>query len=654
MRKVDTEIILRAPLFNHKFLCLLKLFKEKTTSSVRMYIAHGPLRCGKSCSKCDYLKLRLCAGCRLPRRNLCLVYQCIIGKTRIMGITLRCNTCPLASACVKSSRFTPPDVGAYFKLDLTIRSWDKKPTDIKLPRLIPEIPLEDPVKPRKDLGMDGVIVSISKIDSENMKKIEREGVHKFLEFDGQVLLSTIMPDRLLTEETFNFTINFVKRGGFDGVIGWDMPVYIDYPKALNLSNMIKAMLLTMRYVEEGIPTIPLLKGGDSSEIVLYSEWLKKLGYKRVGLHATEYILAKDHASFKTNEDLVKIVNDLYSMSLLKIYEIGAKLLIIGVLSLRDFPDSYRSDPEISLAGMSWLIEAKHWHAYTDTPSGVGVVNLGRYLMECNCKACSDKSPGQIAESIENIAWHNWVMLKEYTEKRKLDEIPIYDMILGEDDALAVVGDLHIGIPQSLWLPCLRRLMKIRPTHLVLLGDVFDFVRGKPMVSHVVGFFRLLRNLRVHMRCVSGCSDSDASGFLKTLGRFAFVRGLEEPQLYNPNPVLTEAIRDLIVFWRFSKKRIRIKLANEKVVVLSHGHELGLQKDADPEKVMEELLKNKDLNEICVIGHYHKSLYRPEKEGVMLGAWRTITPEDRKMGLSPDTADMLIIKGDGSMELMRGM
>ncbi|MBO3842242.1 MAG: hypothetical protein FGF48_07495 [Candidatus Brockarchaeota archaeon] len=47
------------------------------------------------------------------------------------------------------------------------------------------MPLEDPVKPRRDLEIEGVI-------------------HSFLSFDSQILLSIIMLDRLLTEETFNF------------------------------------------------------------------------------------------------------------------------------------------------------------------------------------------------------------------------------------------------------------------------------------------------------------------------------------------------------------------------------------------------------------------------------------------------------------------
>ncbi|MEM2051014.1 MAG: hypothetical protein QXZ66_01950 [Thermoproteota archaeon] len=620
---------------------------------MRMYIAHGPLKCGKSCRKCDYLKLGLCAGCNPSRRNLCLVYQCVVGKARIMGITLRCSTCLLTTACVKSGRFSPPEIDAYYRLSLMLESWGLKPRDIALPRLIPEIPLEEPVRPRRDLGMDGVIVSISKVNSENVRRVESEGIHNFLNFDSQILLSTIMPDRLLTEETFNFTVGFAKKGGFDGVIGWDMPVYADYPKALNLSNLIEATLLTIKYVKEGILTIPLLKGGDSSEIVLHAEWLRKLGFKRIGLHTTEYVLARSRRA-EIYGDMIKTANDLYSLGLMKIYEIEARPLIVGILSLKVLPDFYRSDPEISLAGMSWLTEARNWHAYAGTPSGADIIDLGSHLMECDCEACSGKSPSQITENPDEIAWHNWIQLKEYAEKGRLDEIPVYDMILEKDDCLAVVGDLHIGVPQSLWLPCLRRLMKIHPTHLVLLGDVFDFVKGKPKASQVVGFFRLLKDLGVHMKCVLGCSDSNVSGFLETLMRLAFTEGPEEPQLYNPNPMLTEAVRGLVAFWRFSREEVRVKLANGKVVRLSHGHELGLQKDMGAEEIMGELLRNKDPKEIYVIGHYHKSLYRPEEGGVMLGAWQAVTPEDRKMGLSRDVADILLIRGDGSMELLKGM
>lgn len=122
-------------------------------------------------------------------------------------------------------------------------------------------------------------------------------------------------------------------------------------------------------MEEGVATIPLLKGGDSSEIAFHSEWLKKMGFRRIGLHATEYVLARSRRGVKVYGDLAKIADDLYSLGLLKIYEIGAKPLIVGTLSPRAIHDLYKSDAEASLAGMSWLIEARKWHAYVCTSSG---------------------------------------------------------------------------------------------------------------------------------------------------------------------------------------------------------------------------------------------------------------------------------------------
>jgi len=64
-----------------------------------------------------------------------------------------------------------------------------------------------------------------------------------------ILLSTIMPDELLNEETFKTTLQLIKEGGFDGVVGWDMPVYIDFPKAVNLVNLVSATLFTIEYVK---------------------------------------------------------------------------------------------------------------------------------------------------------------------------------------------------------------------------------------------------------------------------------------------------------------------------------------------------------------------------------------------------------------------
>jgi hypothetical protein len=233
-----------------------------------------------------------------------------------------CEACVLASACVKSRSFSPPKADKLHELRFILESWSLEPPVVKLPRFIPEIPLEEPVRLRWDrLGVKAVLVTFLNTKDENIEKVRSEGVHRFLGFDGMILLSTIMPDELLNEETFETTLKLIKEGGFDGVVGWDMPVYIDFPKAVNLVNLVSATLFTIRYVEEGIPTIPLLKGSDPREMEIYSQWLKKLGFRRIGLHATEYILHYDEEPAR----------DLYGKALEEIIRMRAQPLVIGVM-----------------------------------------------------------------------------------------------------------------------------------------------------------------------------------------------------------------------------------------------------------------------------------------------------------------------------------
>ncbi|MEM4169662.1 MAG: hypothetical protein QXY99_06205 [Thermoproteota archaeon] len=206
-------------------------------------------------------------------------------------LTVSCKTCMYTSVCIKSRSYSPPKVDKLRELHSLLESWSIIPPAIELPRLIPETRLEKPIRLRWDkLGVRAILVSFYDLEKVNIEKVMDEGVHGFLDFDGTVLLSTITLDRLLTERTFNLTLALLKDGGFDGVVGWDMPVYMDDPKMMSLTNLISAALFTARYVREGVPTIPLLKGSDAKEMDLYSHWLQKLGFKQVALHATEYVL----------------------------------------------------------------------------------------------------------------------------------------------------------------------------------------------------------------------------------------------------------------------------------------------------------------------------------------------------------------------------
>jgi len=107
--------------------------------------------------------------------------------------------------------------------------------------------------------------------SKNLiEKICSDGIHAFLGFDGKIMLSSIMPDRLLLrDEIFDLFYRVALLGGFDAVIGWDMPVYLDLPLRVSWVNLLKALNFTFKLCKLPIPVIGLLKGNSHSQIRFY-------------------------------------------------------------------------------------------------------------------------------------------------------------------------------------------------------------------------------------------------------------------------------------------------------------------------------------------------------------------------------------------------
>jgi predicted phosphodiesterase len=77
-----------------------------------------------------------------------------------------------------------------------------------------------------------------------------------------------------------------------------------------------------------------------------------------------------------------------------------------------------------------------------------------------------------------------------------------------------------------------------------------------------------------------------------------------------------------------------------------------EKETDPKRVAEQLLQRKKDEDIHVVGHYHQSFFEPEKGVIMLGAWQTPTMEDEEAGFIPDLMEILLIREDGKLELIR--
>jgi hypothetical protein len=589
--------------------------------------------CRKNCIECDLYQI--CGGCE--RRDDCLVNLCISKRLRIKGITLDCKKCAYASVCAKSGSYSPLKPKLR-ELNSILESRSITSPTIELPRFIPEIPVDEPLKLRwKKLKIEAVIVTFRELGSEVLETIRRDGIHDILGFEGTILLSTIMPDEYLTEETFNTTIGLIKEGGFDGVVGWDMPVYIDSPKVTSLTNLVSATIYTARYVKEGIPTIPLLKGSDAGEMKMHARWLKCLGFDRVAIHATEYVLEQG--------ELRERAQDLYATALGEVLKKGFKPLVIGVMSPSSFPPLlYGECSDASFAGMSWLLRAEEYMVYDYDKT----LDLKNQIMVCNCEACRGKSPTWVSRSVDDLAEHNLIQFRNFVERRR-SEIKMYDVVL-EKDTMAVVGDLHIGTPQSLWHECLSKLEEVKPSYIVFLGDTFDFENGKPTKWETVTFFRGLRKIGAEVIPVLGCSDSSRRRLFEVLEKQAFRTYSLRPQLLEASPFTAETVLDLIRFYGIAKEKVTVKLVNERKAILEHGDGLGFKRGSNLKKIAEALMDRKGPDDIYIIAHYHKSHIDPERRIAVLGSWQTVTQGDKESGFVPDIMNILLIKEDGSLRL----
>ncbi len=115
------------------------------------------------------------------------------------------------------------------------------------------------------------------------------GIHKYLEFDGIVIFSPIMPDTKLLHITKEGYAEVVNKLKFDYYITPDRPTYLGQ---INRSahQIVKIMELT-RYLLSACPDslpIGLVKGGNIFQIRDHASQFKKLGITVMVLHVGDF------------------------------------------------------------------------------------------------------------------------------------------------------------------------------------------------------------------------------------------------------------------------------------------------------------------------------------------------------------------------------
>jgi len=165
---------------------------------------------------------------------------------------------------------------------------------IELPGVVPIVSLRDPSSYNFDpLKIEAIVVMFEDLfDEEICSKIQQTGdIHTYLNFDGKVLASSIMPDDIITQEgAFYYYLGILDGLKFDGAIGWDSPVYVDIPLYDSWVNLLMGLKLTHELADWGIPVYGLAKGNVENQIRYSVETLSRIGITSMALHASEYMM----------------------------------------------------------------------------------------------------------------------------------------------------------------------------------------------------------------------------------------------------------------------------------------------------------------------------------------------------------------------------
>lgn len=438
-------------------------------------------RCDRTCNLCP-LK-NLCTQVRTPEYS-CIFFGCKLSKPALKYLRY-CSQCNLS--------FSSWDCG-YIELTKLVKMLGKiqpfPSKTIKLPRLVPIIVLGNSSSYCWDIIDTGaIIVSFRDLffNKEIMKQVLRKGIHSFLDYNGLILLSSIMPDELLVKDNiFQEFTRVAIDGGFDGVIGWDSPVYTDIPLYYSWINLLKGLELTYRLCKLNLPVIGLAKGNTYRQIAFSINCLANMGIKTLALHVSEYLI-----NFKLDPFARNILYN-YANEIVGKFK---NLIVIGAMSPSNISiirKLFGRVKNLSLAGLSFFLDAKNFRIYLNSNK----VDISNKFLKCYCPVCRNHSIKDFVENVKLRAAHNLLQLQKQLHGKMESDYEISDLIIEHGKKAVILSDIHIWTAESLLEDCLNFLESECPDYIIFLGDIFDFNNGEPSLYDLIMFFGTLNLYRV--------------------------------------------------------------------------------------------------------------------------------------------------------------
>jgi hypothetical protein len=132
-----------------------------------------------------------------------------------------------------------------------------------------------------------------------------KGLNRMLNFDGKILISSVMPDSYILHRGVSWFINAIKELKPDIVTTWDVPTYSDHPKKASLSWLLTSLEAARRMsLELDTPLIGLVAGADLPQVELSSTCLRAMGFHHQALACHELLVGRQQEYLKSCASIV--------------------------------------------------------------------------------------------------------------------------------------------------------------------------------------------------------------------------------------------------------------------------------------------------------------------------------------------------------------
>ena len=300
------------------------------------------------------------------------------------------------------------------------------------------------------------------INDKNVLEVEE----KLRQSEVKWILSSIMPDEFLTPDSHNHFLELAEKLGVYAVVAWDLPTYLERPDE-GWENIEKCIDRVGWFKNKGLNVIPLIKGAYEDQIRYCTSRFREMGFGLMAFRATDY-MRSDYPPYPELPSESRDPRYLLLKYLKAIFDEGVeKLLLIGGMNPKYFDDFLDISENIVFAGASWYLDSLRYTVHLFGEKRY----VGNRYYECDCPACK-YTPSRVRRSPEHIALHNLHIDRMMNDEREEPyEIRFHDLIVDDFEDVVIAGNLFVGKEHSLWREFIEKMRSMRPSYMVLAGNI---------------------------------------------------------------------------------------------------------------------------------------------------------------------------------------